>query len=70
MAFLLSALGSVLALAGLALAALTGVGGRTLGSGAGRLVITSVSGQVTLLERNNSDAGPAQGGPETPEDAS
>jgi hypothetical protein len=42
----------------------------TLGSGAGRLVITSVSGQVTLLERNNSDAGPAQGGPETPEDAS
>ena len=43
----------------------------TLGSGAGRLVITSVSGQVTLpSQRNNSDAGPAQGGPETPEDAS
>ena len=42
----------------------------TLGSGAGRLAITSVSGQVTLLERDNSDAGPAEGGPKTPKDAS
>jgi DUF4097 and DUF4098 domain-containing protein YvlB len=42
----------------------------TLGSGAGRLLITSVSGQVTLLERDNPDAGPAEGGPETPKDAS
>ena len=31
--------------------------------------ITTVSGQVTLLERDNSDAGPARRGPETPEDA-
>src|SRR5262249_60229530 len=42
----------------------------TLGSGAGRLLVTSVSGQVTLLERNSSDAGPTEGGPETPKDAS
>jgi hypothetical protein len=42
----------------------------TLGSGAGRLVVTTVSGQVTLLERNNSDAPAAEGGPETQKDAS
>ena len=42
----------------------------TLGSGAGRLLITSVSGQVTLLERDHPDAGPAESGPKTPKDAS
>jgi hypothetical protein len=42
----------------------------TLGSGAGRLVVNTVSGQVTLLERSNSDAPAAEGGPETQKDAS
>jgi hypothetical protein len=42
----------------------------TLGSGAGRLLITTMSGQVTLLERNNRDAPPADGGPQTQKDAS
>ena len=39
----------------------------TLGAGAGRLAITTVSGQVTLLERDNSDAGPAERRPRDPE---
>jgi DUF4097 and DUF4098 domain-containing protein YvlB len=42
----------------------------TLGSGAGRLVVTTVSGQVTLLERNNKEAPPNNGRPETQKDAS
>jgi len=42
----------------------------TIGAGAGRLHVTTVSGQVTLLERNNSGAPPAGGGPETQKDAS
>jgi hypothetical protein len=42
----------------------------TLGSGAGRLQITTVSGRVTLLERNHRDAQPGEGGPETQKDAS
>ena len=42
----------------------------TLGSGAGRLFINTVSGQVTLLERNNREARPADGGPQTQKDAS
>jgi hypothetical protein len=42
----------------------------TLGSGAGRLLVSTMSGQVTLLERNNSDAPPADGGPQTQKDAS
>jgi hypothetical protein len=42
----------------------------TLGSGAGRLQVTTVSGQVTLLERNNKEAPPNEGGPETQKDAS
>src|SRR5262245_45626269 len=37
----------------------------TLGSGAGRLQVTTVSGQVTLLERCNGHAPAAAGGPET-----
>jgi hypothetical protein len=42
----------------------------TLGSGAGRLQVTTVSGQVTLLERNNKEAPPNEGRPETQKDAS
>jgi hypothetical protein len=42
----------------------------TLGTGAGRLQITTVSGRVTLLERNHRDAPPSEGGPETQKDAS
>jgi hypothetical protein len=42
----------------------------TLGSGAGRLQITTVSGRVTLLERNHRNAQPGKGGPETQKDAS
>ena len=42
----------------------------TLGSGAGRLQVTTVSGQVTLLERSNGHAPAAEGGPETQKDAS
>jgi DUF4097 and DUF4098 domain-containing protein YvlB len=42
----------------------------TLGSGAGRLQITTVSGRVTLLERNHNDAPSSEGGPETQKDAS
>jgi DUF4097 and DUF4098 domain-containing protein YvlB len=42
----------------------------TLGSGAGQLFINTVSGQVTLLERNNREARPADGGPQTQKDAS
>jgi hypothetical protein len=42
----------------------------TLGSGAGRLAVTTVSGQVTLLERNHREAPPAEGRPPTQKDAS
>lgn len=42
----------------------------TLGAGSGRLVVTSVSGQVTLLERNHQATGPDPGHPEPEEDAS
>jgi len=42
----------------------------TLGSGAGRLQVTTVSGQVTLLERSNGHAPAAEDGPETQKDAS
>jgi hypothetical protein len=42
----------------------------TLGSGDGQLLITSVSGQVTLLERNHRDAPAAEGGRKTRKDAS
>jgi hypothetical protein len=42
----------------------------TLGSGAGQLHISTMSGQVTLLERNNRDAQPANGGPQTQKDSS
>jgi len=42
----------------------------TLGAGAGRLVVTTLSGQVTLLERNNRDTPAAGNGPETQKDAS
>jgi len=42
----------------------------TLGAGAGQLVVTSVSGLVTLLERNHQAASPSPGQPEPQEDAS
>jgi Putative adhesin len=42
----------------------------TLGSGAGRLQVTTVSGQVTLLERSNGHAPAAEGAPETQKDPS
>ncbi|HEV3287683.1 MAG TPA: DUF4097 family beta strand repeat-containing protein [Streptosporangiaceae bacterium] len=42
----------------------------TLGAGAGELVVTTVSGQVTLLERNHQETGPEPGHPEPQEDAS
>jgi Putative adhesin len=42
----------------------------TLGSGAGRLQVTTVSGQVTLLERNHREAPPAEGRAQNQKDAS
>jgi Toastrack DUF4097 len=42
----------------------------TLGAGTGQLVVTSVSGLVTLLERNHQATSPPPGHPEPEEDAS
>lgn len=42
----------------------------TLGSGAGQVQVTTMSGQVTLLERNHREAPPAESHPQTQKDAS
>ena len=42
----------------------------TLGSGTGRLQVTTVSGKVTLLERNHREDPPAGGQRQTRKDAS